>query len=191
MSIPQLFTNSLFSGFSLHLLSVNQAWNTNFNQSILTGACLENTKIDDRTSFAQVICQYLYKNHDQQQRLPENQQDSLSSSDFETMLQDLMDAIEVTFNEDINWKIMLDAFESLQQKYQSHKIHLKSVEANANYRFVVRIIVKPSTKTAAIAQSFRQEYNLLALAKQNFATPQDIQTEQKIKQELSKSYKQN
>lgn len=172
-------------------LTLTKAWTTNFNQSILTGACLENLKLNGQTSFAKVVCQYLYLASAQQQRLPENHQKNLSSSEFETMLQDLMDSVEVTFNEDINWVIMLDAFKSLQQKFPAHKMQLKYVEAKSDYRFVVKMRVKPSTERVAITESFRHEYNLLARAKQNFATPKNINIKQKRRQELFSAYEQN
>jgi hypothetical protein len=123
--------------------------------------------------------------------LPENHQDNLRSSEFETMLQNLMDSVEITFNEDINWEIMLDAFKSLQQKFPAHEMQLKYVEAKSNYRFVVKIKVKPSTERVAITESFRHEYNLLALGKENFATPKNINIKRKIRQELFSAYEQN
>ncbi|NJL52433.1 MAG: hypothetical protein HC930_09815, partial [Hydrococcus sp. SU_1_0] len=123
-----------------------------------------------------------------------NQQESLSSLEFKTILHNLMDSVDVTFNEDLNWSIMLKAFESLQRKYQFHKIQLKSVEANSNFRFIVKIRVQPSTENALISQSFRQEYDLLALGKQKFNPAKHVipvSVKQNSQQELLNSYEQN
>ena len=48
-----------------------QAWMTNFDCSILTGACLENIQLNHQTSFNDVICEYVYLKYHQKGRQPQ------------------------------------------------------------------------------------------------------------------------
>lgn len=51
-------------------LEGTQAVNTNFKQAIFTGSCLENWQIDRTTNLDDVICEYVYLQHHQQERCP-------------------------------------------------------------------------------------------------------------------------
>ena len=167
-----------------------RAWTTNFDRSTLTGACLENLKINAQTSFIKVICQYIYFENDWQKRLPQDLQKNLSSQEFKTIVQNLLDSVEVIFREDIDWSILLQAVETLKQQYPDHKILLRSVETNSNYRFTVKIKIYPHANREAIVQSLRDRYQLLALAKNKPTPVQNAEPEKKYKEQLS-SYEQN
>lgn len=51
-------------------LERTQAVNANFKQAIFTGSCLENWQIDRTTNLDDVICEYVYLQHHQQERCP-------------------------------------------------------------------------------------------------------------------------
>lgn len=51
-------------------LEGTQAVNANFKQAIFTGSCLENWQIDRTTNLDDVICEYVYLQHHQQERCP-------------------------------------------------------------------------------------------------------------------------
>lgn len=67
-----------------------QAQASNFAQSILTGACLENLRINRQSSFEQVTCQYLYLKYYQRRRVPQSNQRNLTSEEFNSTIEDLL-----------------------------------------------------------------------------------------------------
>ncbi len=167
----------------------SKALAANFNQSTLTGACLENLQINHHTSFKQVNCQYLYLEHHQKSRIPENTKMSLSSEEFRLTFKDLMEFIEVTFNEDFDWVILLRVFKKLQEKYKSRQIEIRSVEAKFNHRFLAQIKVNSGSDIEEIKQYFKHQYNLLSLAKNNqWNSFKEVKI---IHQEQLNSYEQN
>ena len=51
-------------------LSKTQALNTNFNEAILTGACIEDWNINSATQLDSVICDYIYLKNGSKERYP-------------------------------------------------------------------------------------------------------------------------
>ncbi|NJK47128.1 pentapeptide repeat-containing protein [Candidatus Gracilibacteria bacterium] len=65
-----------------------QAHNTNFQGAILTGACLENWKIDKTTQLSELICDYLYLQSGKNGRCPSS--GSLSLGEITQLLQKIL-----------------------------------------------------------------------------------------------------
>ena len=68
-----------------------QALNTNFRQAILTGSCLENWQIDRETNLEDVICDYVYLRHHQQERCPSNR--NFSSGEFTKLFRTALETV--------------------------------------------------------------------------------------------------
>ena len=55
---------------------------TNFEKSILTGACLENWQIDSSTNLDALVCDYFYGKQQKQQRYPQNEQQTFAPGEY-------------------------------------------------------------------------------------------------------------
>ena len=77
-------------------LEKTQAINTNFRQAIFTGSCLENWQINRATNLDDVICDFVYLRHPQQERLPSS--GNFSSGEFTKLFQNVLDAADSRFS---------------------------------------------------------------------------------------------
>lgn len=69
--------------------SHTQVLGANFQGAILTGICIFDWKIDSQTNFKNVLCRFIYRQANQQERLPDDQNASLAPGDFDRWIQTL------------------------------------------------------------------------------------------------------
>lgn len=127
-----------------------QAQASNFAQSILTGACLENLRINRQSSFEQVTCQYLYLKYYQRRRVPQSNQRNLTSEEFNSTIDDLLGSINVVFNDRINWDVFRRGFRNLQRQYLAQAIRIKAIKVLCDRRFLIKIRVFLGSEVDAI-----------------------------------------
>jgi uncharacterized protein YjbI with pentapeptide repeats len=77
-------------------LEQTQAINTNFRQAIFTGSCLENWQINRATNLDEVICDFVYLRHPQQERLPSS--GNFANGEFTKLFQNVLDAADSKFS---------------------------------------------------------------------------------------------
>lgn len=77
-------------------LEQTQAVNTNFRQAIFTGSCLENWQINRATNLDDVICDFVYLRHPQQERLPSS--GNFANGEFTQLFQNVLDAADSKFS---------------------------------------------------------------------------------------------
>lgn len=70
-------------------LSQTQTFGTNFQGAILTGACLLDWRIDSQTNFNNVLCRFIYRQANQQERFPLDPEVSFAPGDFVRWVQTL------------------------------------------------------------------------------------------------------
>ncbi|MEA5499825.1 MAG: pentapeptide repeat-containing protein [Limnoraphis robusta] len=68
-------------------LSQTQLLGVNFQGAILTGVCILDGRIDNQTNFNDVLCRFIYRQANQQERLPLDPNLSLASGDFAHWIQ--------------------------------------------------------------------------------------------------------
>ena len=79
-------------------LEGTQALNTNFKQAIFTGSCLENWQINKATNLNDVICDYVYLRHHQQERCPSNR--NFATGEFTKLFHTALDTVDSPSSQD-------------------------------------------------------------------------------------------
>jgi len=79
-------------------LEGTQALNANFKQAIFTGSCLENWQINKATNLNDVICDYVYLRHHQQERCPSNR--NFVTGEFTKLFQTALDTVDSPSSQD-------------------------------------------------------------------------------------------
>ena len=67
---------------------------TNFEKSILTGACLENWQIDSSTNLDALVCDYFYGKQQKQQRYPQNEQQTFAPGEYYQFIRNNLNYID-------------------------------------------------------------------------------------------------
>ena len=150
-------------------LSRVQVLRTNFEQSVLTGACLEDWNINSATRFGGVICDYLYLKADQQERRP---RDGLfKSGEFAALFQQAVDTIELIFKDGIDWQAFFQSFKDLRSQYADQELSIQAIEKKHSGAFIVRVEVAEGADKSAIESRAKELYETkLTLMEQQYRT---------------------
>ncbi|MDF5725084.1 MAG: pentapeptide repeat-containing protein [Rhizonema sp. PD38] len=82
-------SNANFKGANLSgaVLVATQALGTNFSEATFTGACLEDWSINSATQINDVICDYIYRCQDEQERRPSDINKNFVQGEFIKLFQ--------------------------------------------------------------------------------------------------------
>lgn len=133
-----------------------QALQTNFEQAILTGACIEAWNIDSNTQLTGVICDYVYLLDNQRERRPSS--GIFALGEFSKLFQDVLHTVDFIFRNGIDWQAFMYSFRQLQIENEGTELSIRSVENKGDGVVVVRVDVPKNTDKEKIHSEFTQNY---------------------------------
>jgi uncharacterized protein YjbI with pentapeptide repeats len=103
----------------------------------LTGACIKDWSFNDQTCLTGVKCDYVYREFENDQptdRYPNDR--NFKPGEFESLFQKLTNAVELVFQEQVDWRALSFAFEKFQIEDDGMGLELKGVEQRGDYWIV-------------------------------------------------------
>ena len=166
---------------------------TNFTHANLTGACIQDWNINQKTIFEEVICDYIYyelsERETYQERRPHDPNKIFNPGDFQRLIETARETVDLIFSDGIDWKAFLESFNALQVEDGQGTLSVKTIEQKDDGSFVIR--VKTSANAEEFEKRFYQKYNkLLQQARYYYQklqlTEHDIQSYQRENANLMK-----
>lgn len=139
-------------------LSETLVLGTDFTAADLTGACLEAWNLDHTTKLDRVNCQYIYLEHNQQERRPSS--GDFAPGEFTKLFQEVLDTVDLIFRNGVDWKAFVAAFKQVQVENEDTPLEIQSIENKGDGVVVVRVSVPPNTNKEKIHSQFNQQYEL-------------------------------
>ncbi|MBE9068719.1 pentapeptide repeat-containing protein [Leptolyngbya cf. ectocarpi LEGE 11479] len=148
-------------------LSRTHALGTNFQGAILTGACLEDWNINSSTNLDEVVCDYIYLKDERQERRP--REGYFKPGEFTALFQQLLDTIDLIFQDGIDWQALFQSFQDLRSQYADQDLSIQAIEKKRGGAIVVRVEVAEGADKAAIESSAKELYEIkLTLLEQRY-----------------------
>ena len=130
-------------------LSATQVLQTLFEQTMLTGACVEDWQIGGSTTFDSVQCDYIFRAYKTDEnrftnRLPVDPNSTFKPGEFEQWIkvrQGALDTIDITFTEGIDWQAFFQSLQAVRQQHPEANVTMKAVEEEGG-AFVARLKVE-------------------------------------------------
>jgi len=146
-------------------LTRTNALGTNFHQARLTGACIEDWRINPTTNLSDLQCDYIYRKYDKTteeftHRLPVDPNSTFAPAEFTTLFQVLESALEtinLTFTEGIDWQAFFASFQALREQHPNETVSIQGMEYKGD-AFVVRLEVDEGVDRGAIETEIKQLY---------------------------------
>jgi Pentapeptide repeats (8 copies)/CHAT domain len=137
-------------------LTRSQAIGTQFQQARMTAACLESWNIDSTTQLDGIHCEYIYLLNVQQERRPSD--GVFRSGEFTKLFREVINTIDLIFNNGIDWKAFSFSFQQLQIDYAAHDSMVRSVENKGEGMTVIKVAVDSKADKQRIQASFTHQY---------------------------------
>lgn len=135
-----------------------QAPNTDFNQAVLTAACIEDWNINSATQLDGVICDFIYL------RLPDERcpiVENFAPGEFSKLFQKVCETIELTFLQGIDWKAFFASFQKVQRvKSEGAELSIQAIEKKSDGAFIIRLSVPANVNKLEIETFWKKEYDL-------------------------------
>ena len=141
-------------------LSRIQALSANFQEAILTGACIEHWNINSETNLDNVICDYIYLKQNQQERRPHDPNKNFAPGEFTKLFQKALETVDLIFSDGIDWQAFLISFQNLQTECGTDELGIQAIERKPGDSFVVRVEVPPDTNKAEVEKYLKREYEI-------------------------------
>jgi uncharacterized protein YjbI with pentapeptide repeats len=103
-----------------------QALAANFENSILTGVCLEDWHINSETNLNGVICEYVYRQYNQQERCPLDR--DFAPGEFTKLFQKARDIVNLIFHDGIEWDAFAYAYKKLRIENEDLHLDIKTID---------------------------------------------------------------
>ena len=149
-------------------LKLVQALNTNFTNATVTGACIENWKINAGTQLDQIICHYIYLRNETlnqssnpdlfAERRPYDLNSNFAPGEFTELFQKTLETVDLVFFNGIDWKAFIVSLKKLQQEYGQEKLNLQGIEKKSGETLIVHLAVTPDINKAEIETGTKQLY---------------------------------
>ena len=157
------------SGFDLRESDFSrvEVLGTNFEKSILTGACLENWNINRETRLDGAICDYVYLKANQKERRP--RKGKFKPGEFVTLFQKAIDTVDLIFQDGIDWQAFFQSFRDLRSQYADDNLSIQAIEKKRGDAFIIRVEVAEGSDKKAIEGSAKELYETkLTLLEQRY-----------------------
>ncbi len=140
------------------VLIATQALGTNFENAILTGACIENWNINSETNLEGVICDYIYLKRGQQERRPSDPNSNFEPGEFTKLVEQSIETVDIIFKDGIDWRAFLTSFQDLRVEYGEQNVSIQAIEKKSDGAFVIRLNVPPEADKAEVESYAKQSY---------------------------------
>ncbi len=167
-------------------LSEVRAIGTDFEGADFTGACIANWAISSETNFENVICKYVYLEDGKQQRRPHDLNQYFVPREFEALIRQVRDTIDLIFVDGVDWQVFFHSFQELRNRYQDDEITIQAIERKGN-DFIIRLEVNAVLDERETIESFfKEQYRarLKLLEEQNASYVKLIEAEKQEKSTL-------
>ena len=141
-------------------LSKVMALGTKFQNATLTGACIEDWKIDDETNLEGVICDYIYLKEGQQERRPSSLNKNFEPGDFANFVKKALNTVDLIFRGGINWQAVAYSIKNIQMLNQDIPLTIQKIENKDNGVVLIKINVPTNAPSDKIKSDFWQNYEL-------------------------------
>ncbi|MEM1392184.1 MAG: pentapeptide repeat-containing protein [Cyanobacteria bacterium P01_H01_bin.150] len=135
-----------------------QALNTNFQQTRLTAACIENWNIDENTQLDGVNCDYIYLLNNQRERRPSSGE--FAPDEFTKLFQVALNTVDLIFRNGLDLGALSTALNNLKIENPGTNIQIKGIENIGDGVVVVKVEVPSDIDKAKIHSEFNQGYQL-------------------------------
>lgn len=129
---------------------------TDFESAILTGACIQDWHINNKTNLSDIICDYVYLKQNLQERRPHS--GNFAPREFTKLFQKARETVDLIFRNGVDWQAFLVSFEQLQVEAGDKALFIQAIENKNDGAFVIRVSVPPELDKAEIEKYFKQKY---------------------------------
>jgi len=146
---------------------------TNFTRANLTGACIQDWNINQKTIFEEVICDYIYYELSErgtyQERRPRDPNKIFNPGNFQRLIETARETVDLIFSDGIDWKAFLESFHGLQIESENGELSIAGILKKRDGTFVIQIDAPQDTDKAELENRFYQVYEQkLALIEQHY-----------------------
>jgi uncharacterized protein YjbI with pentapeptide repeats len=135
-----------------------QALNTNFHQTRLTAACIENWNIDENTQLDGVNCDYIYLLNNHRERRPSSGE--FAPDEFTKLFQVALNTVDLIFRNGLDLGALSTALNNLKSENPGTNIQIKGIDNIGDGVVVVKVEVPSDIDKAKIHSEFNQGYQL-------------------------------
>ncbi len=139
-----------------------QVARADFRGADLTGVCIEDWSVSNKTRFADVRCDYIYRKYEDNQptdRYPIDR--DFEAGEFAYLYQESEDVVELVFKGDFDFSALSFAFYKLQTEMPELEFELKGIEQRENL-WVVKAKMKGSVTEQLIEAQLNLTYQATA-----------------------------
>ena len=133
-----------------------QLADADLTNAILTGSCIENWNINSDTKLEDVLCEYVYFRKNSKERRPSSE--NFKPNEFATLVRKEQETVDLIFQDGIDWKAFLLAFQELREQYDDEYISIQAIEKKSNEAFLIRLEVSKETDKIEVEASAKQLY---------------------------------
>ncbi|NES42674.1 pentapeptide repeat-containing protein, partial [Moorena sp. SIO2C4] len=139
-------------------LTAVQALNTNFEQALLTGACIKDWNINNATNLDGIICPYVYLRDSQQERRPHS--GNFAPGEFTKLFKKVLETLDLIFINGVNWQAFFTSFQKIKVESGAQELGIQAIENKGDGTIVIRINIPREFNKAEIENDFKQHYEL-------------------------------
>ncbi|MGI0490882.1 pentapeptide repeat-containing protein [Alkalinema pantanalense CENA528] len=159
-----------------------QALGTDFSNSTLTGACIQDWNINIDTNLNDVTCDYVYLRENQQERRPSDPNRNFAPGEFAALFQKVIETVDLIFADGIDWKAFFQSFQELQAQYADQELSIQAIEKKAAGAFVIRletpaVDVDKAALESAAKEKYQAQLKLLEVQYRTQLHAKDIEIE--------------
>ncbi|MBD2459078.1 pentapeptide repeat-containing protein [Nostoc sp. FACHB-87] len=143
-------------------LSRSQLFWTDFTAATLTGACIQDSNINNTTNLTDVICGYIYRRQGQQERRPSS--GNFAPGEFTKLYQTSLETVDLIFRNGIDWDAFAYSFKKVEVENQSAHPIVTTIELKGDGIVLVKVVVDPDADKAKFHSEFMQGYEFASKA---------------------------
>lgn len=145
------------------VLLLSRAASTNFERAILTGACIQDWKINERTNLNGLSCDYIYWQISPENELVERCPPSgnFAPGDFAKLVQDSLETVALIFHNGVDWKAFAYSFKNTQVLNEDTSLAIQSIENKGDGVVLIRVSLPKDADKTKIHENFWQGYEFL------------------------------
>ena len=159
------FAKLSFTNFTNANLDQCQFLFTSFQDTILTGACIQDWNINNETNFDNVVCQYIYLKYEYEddqivykERRPSDPNQNFNKRDLARLVESSLQTVDLSFNDGIDWNAFSSSFQSIQIESGANELFIQAIEKKSDGSLVIRVDVPSNLDKEEIEKAFFLKY---------------------------------